>query len=347
MLEKESPNNMDVAPAQPIVGPTVAAVEQKPVAEKIKTVSSRKLLVGALGVVLLGGLIGFLTCYVAMANSGGSFEEKLSKVVEEAKDTEGADSPEVAEVKDDKTGETVKVIKVPVGNSQEDVAVREIAEKLFKVAVNEIYGGADWHPQLVHTYNENSVLYRPDGLKTDVPLILSYGFKFAWDNGLSTQGVNAKTVLEGGLQKALAQELERNGFKKYQDFLTSEEYINEQAGIVCALNWPGWPYGAECGSVNWYGATDDWDLLNGLAEAYRNKNGEYPIYLRVNSADIRNTGYKQYQTLTVGIANAMGKFYRVNPDSEWVFLYGGHVAPDCSVFNTEDLKQAFAGVPCE
>lgn len=340
-MPENTPNIIEGAPKNMN---TVAGAEQAlaPSTTKVKKVS-RKLVIGAFGIVLLGGLIGFLSCYVVFANPGEeSFEEKLGKVVES---TEGSG---IAEVKDEATGETVKVIKVPVGNSDDDVAVREMAEKLFKVANNMIYDGSDWHPSLVRTYNELYPWYRPEGLKTTTEMTLSYGLQFVIDvdGGFGNYNGREEKILNGEVRDALIEELKRNGFTEYLSRpIWGDQYLNEEAGIICGVEGPGLAFRAVCSSVNWY-STDNWDLKDELAEAYKQKEGDYPLIIRVDAGNIKDSGYERYQRLTAGVSNAAGLFYRVNPESEWKFFQATQAEIECSAYNTDDLKRAFVGERC-
>lgn len=248
---------------------------------------------------------------------------------------------EFTEVKDEATGEVIKVVKVPVGNSDDDVAVREIVDKLYNTAVEILYPGQGYAGSaMTRTYNEEFMLYQPEGWKTSTFLNLSYGFRVVRDDSKIEERW-------GALQAALVKELSRNGFAKYDyGTMAVTEYINEQRGIVCGIDDSSLlDSGVECASVNWYDV-DDLDLINDLAEAYNRKTGEEPYYIGVNKDKIEDSGYEQYQKLIVSFAGAMGQFYRVSPDSEWVFFRGGQDAPLCSEFNTEDLKRAFVGDQC-
>lgn len=323
---------------------TIVSDGQQPEKTKIKKMVSRKVVVGALGAVLLGGLIGSLGCYFALANSSGSFEEKLGKAVEEAKEADGL---EVAEVEDETTGETVKVVKVPVGNSDDDVAVREMAERLFKVANDMIYDGSDWHPSLVRVYNDLHPWYRPEGLKTTTEMTLSYGLMFVTDvdGGFGNYNGREEKILNGEVRDALIEELKRNGFTEYRSRpIWGDQYLNGEAGIICGVEGPGLAFRAVCSSVNWY-STDNWDLKNELAEAYKQKEGDYPLIIRIDG-DIKDSGYERYQRLTAAVSNAAGLFYRVSPESEWKFFQATQGIIECSEYNTDDLKRAFIGDKC-
>lgn len=311
--------------------------------KKLTGVNDKKSFGKIAGIVLVGGVVGFLGCYAILANSGGTFEAKLGRAVEKIN---GGDGLEVAEVKDEKTGETVKVIKTPVGNSKDDVAVREIVEKMRDAAHKTIYSDDDMDTrEFVRVYNEEPVMYKPEGLKAATELNLTYGFYYASDRDSHVSGSKEK-MLNGDVRKAVVNELTRNGYKKYEYAFGYEGgYINETTGIVCNVSVDGVPYGVGCGSVNWYNVEDNWDLKNELAEAYKEKWGEYPYYM-ADPGEVKTGGFEKYQIINVSLGSGVAVFYRVNPESKWVFAHGGQAAPSCEDYNTDDLKKAFLGAFC-
>jgi len=248
---------------------------------------------------------------------------------------------EIAEARDEETGEIVKVVKVPVGQKDDDVAVRELVEKMYDVAEETRRSESGWKSRILHTYDEMVILYQPQGFKAEIALNLSYGFTIYTDS--SQKGCGQQL---GALELAIRDALLSNGFEQYKEpGMATTEYINEQTGIICSVEEPSLPYSFGCASVNWYDA-DEMDLVNDLAEAYRAKKSDYPYYISVDENAIEDSGYEQYQRVRVDFMGGWGLFYRVDPKSEWQFFGGGQDAPLCSEFNTEDLKRAFVGRGC-
>lgn len=273
------------------------------------------------------GLAGFLTYHLLVTDTRS--EEKECETICETTDGDDAGSGEV---------------KPPVSTIKDDEEVREIAGKLYDVAVKTVYDGESFYPNLVHTYNEMMPLYKPEGLKTSTKLILSYGFGFVGDS--SEFEKKSRPIFDGRLKEALVAELGKNGFVEYEYRPTfATEYINQELGIVCALSSAGMPFGVGCSSVKWY-STEDWEFINDLAEAFKEKKGEYPYYLKGNPKQVEDSGYEQYQKIHVSLADAGASFYRVNPESEWKFFRDGQDAGSCEEYNTEELRKAFIGETC-
>ena len=109
-------------------------------------------------------------------------------------------------------------------------------------------------------------------------------------------------------------------------------YANSE-GIVCGL-YSDIKYVTEsyqyeytslaCGKKDWTWLTDDeMRLVSSLENAFYAKTGEYPVILYGFGGDVKDSEYKPYQTLTVGVGGARGLFYRTSPDAEWQFFTAG------------------------
>lgn len=310
---------------------TEGIANMKPITKKPSAAKTWKIVVVVFGLVLLG-VIGFLIYHFLTFNHDVlPCEERTC---------------EITETQDEETGETVKIIKVPVGQKDDDVAVRAVADELFNIATNVLCGDNCLPPELVRSYSELGNLYKPEGMKVAVGLDLSYGFHIVRSSEGGTT-YDERKVIGGELDKALVQYLTQNGFKEYEYSLQfADSYINEESGIICAKTTATLAYDVACSSVNWYSNIDNWDLLNELAEAYKMKMGEYPTYMAASLDRIENSGYEQYQRISVGFLGAGGLFYRVTPESEWEFFRVGQDAPLCLDYDTDDLKQAFVGTTC-
>lgn len=250
----------------------------------------------------------------------------------------GVIAEDIVEVKDESTGETIKFVKVPVSDSKDDAAVRDLIDKLY-VALED---KTTTTPTMLRFYGSGLVQYKPEGMKSAIALNKTYGLTvFASDYSSELKRVSTIIV----------DELQKNGFKKYDHapmFMNS--YINEQSGIVCvdtgaSGNGIFWDSSVVCGSVNWVDV-DDMALENQLAEAFKEKEGEYLSFLVASSSDIKDSGYERYQTISATTNNARVVFYRVSPDSPWQFFRGMQDVPACSDYNTDDLKRAFVGETC-
>lgn len=294
---------------------------ETPAMKKNKRVLGWKIATGALGAAVLG-MAGFLTYHFVATNHE----------VKQCEET----TCEIVETKDEITGETVKVIKVPVGNSDDDVAVREVVDKMYGMAVEILPHDKKY---AMRTYNEAFVIYRSNDWKSATDLSLTYGFEVS--SSISPSWKTVETLIS-----ALTNELLQRGFQEYQlKTMGSKEYINEQTGIICSVGEASLPYTFGCSSVNWYDA-ENVELINDLAEAYKKQEGDYPHFIATSESAVEDSGYERYQRLMVNLYGAAGWFYRVSPESEWVFFRGAQDAIPCSDFNTDDLRRAFVGVGC-
>lgn len=319
------------------LGESVAVVKEPEMGQLPQTRKKRCLSKATIVIIIFGaitlGLAGFLIWHFCV------FEHGEKQCEEQA--------CEVVEIEDEETGEVVKIIKVPVGQSDEDVAVRKVADKMYEIAVERSCpNGGGGNCTVVKSYNEGNLLYKPEGLKTHIGLNLSYGFKIVWDgvSSVSQQKMEQIDAMDNDVRRALLD----SGFREYGESFIGihSEYIDERAGIICGMN-GGLPYDFVCSSTNWYDVdVEQWDLLNELAEAYKEKRGDYPITLGVSTDRIVDSGYEKYQKLIGSVSNAMGFFYRVSPESEWRFFTATQAALSCSEYNTDDLRRAFMGEAC-
>ena len=204
--------------------------------------------------------------------------------------------------------------------------------------------------------NGSGLPYKPDGFDTFVTMRLDIMTEIV-DRNLTDPnalGSNMNTIkirLENAGFSSLGI-LPRLGSAGPQAY----GYLNTGRNIICSVS-----EGAESGNygvVNYYYvllecAKTDWiwlteeekSLVYDLTTAYYEKEGEYPDIL-YNFDNIKNSQYEPYQTLMVGVSGAHAEFYRVSPDAKWQFFTAGQAAPDCSEYNTEDLKKAYLGEVC-
>ena len=118
---------------------------------------------------------------------------------------------------------------------------------------------------------------------------------------------------------------------------TSENiYYNATDGIYCTTH----PTVVNCNSEDWADEADK-ELVVALSKAIP---GEDTINASVDN--IKNSPIAPYQKITAGITDAAGLFYRVSPDSDWVFFKGTQAVLPCSDY-TGDAAKAFAGEQCE
>ena len=168
---------------------------------------------------------------------------------------------------------------------------------------------------------------------------------------LTEKGYGFEVEGYGDLDKAYeltekyGKKLEASGFvEDAVSFFGVADYYNKETGIVCRMT-SGMPNVFGCGYSKWI-KDETIALANELAEAYKVKEGSYPVYLNVSNVKIKDSSVSPYQTLQVSFENAAALFYRVSKDAEWKFFRAAQAPADCSDYNTEDLKKAYAGDGC-
>lgn len=103
---------------EPVIVAEESEIGQLPQIRKKRRLSKATIVIIIFGAITLG-LAGFLIWHFCVFEHG-------------EKQCEGQIC-EVAEIENEETGEVVKIIKVPVGQSDEDVAVRKVADKMYEI----------------------------------------------------------------------------------------------------------------------------------------------------------------------------------------------------------------------
>ena len=133
-------------------------------------------------------------------------------------------------------------------------------------------------------------------------------------------------------------------------------YLNSDKNIMCEVYgdgtfvtqdvWRGYAF-LGCAKTDWHWMTDaEKELVDKLETAYFNKTGKYPMTLYGLESKVKDSQISPYQTLQVAIGGGYALFYRVSPDADWQYFAGGQAPLNCSDYDTEDLRKAFAGDVC-
>ena len=240
---------------------------------------------------------------------------------------------------DDKTAD--KTTDEPADEPEEDIfdvkdtEVSSYVAELKKLAKDTVDVMGD-------DSTEHSFATYFDGLKAATSIEKNYGFTYEpSDIDLDQAGL---------LSNALINKLTNDGFVSFDDariYPAGPSYINEDTGIACYVS-GGLPFGLSCGYYKWV-SDETVELVNELADAYKASEGKYPHYLGVYASEgfrITDSEISPYQTLTARFENAAALFYRVSPNDEWKYFIGTQAVLNCSDYNTEELKNAFAGDVC-
>lgn len=168
----------------------------------------------------------------------------------------------------------------------------------------------------------------------------------------SSENLAAKGYTSSEVQSSVNSQLLDLGFEKIESvenpflFISNLAiFYNSSTNVVCT-SYSSFEPILGCSTSTNYNLSEK-AIINNLAEAYNKVEGHYPLVVAspdpdheaVVSAVIKDTGYKQYQTITPFIGhNAMSIFYRESPNSEWAYLLSTQAAIDCSIYSTELQK---------
>ena len=239
--------------------------------------------------------------------------------------------------------------------SAEDKAVREIVgkvkQKMSEYLIIEMQSndGQTYTVPLsfYKEYDETFPTIKPEGSAVYVRTNRSYGFRI---DVLSSQkffeAELSKILEERKFEQPIADLFAENGFEKVSvgpDY----NFFNSQTGVVCT----GVSETFACSSTKWVNQ-DDIKLYNQLATAFEKATDGSLAQTVYDNAVIENSNVEPYQRLSVS-AHGLGGgghvdlYYRTSPESEWQYFTGTQAVLPCSDYNTEDLRKAFAGDPCD
>lgn len=227
-----------------------------------------------------------------------------------------------------------------------ETAVKEVVEKVRQSIVDVLQDNKQTSYQIFQTY-DTGASYQPEGYITGVPLTKSYGVALNSEN-LEAGQTLYNLVNNFTIYQAIENTLVNAGFiNTNQQYTTSSagrgstSFVNQADGIVCSVSTTG----TDCGYKTWYNEADA-ELSNKLAQIYKAATSNDAHYLVAKVQNIVDSPIAPYQRIEVGMPGFAASFYRVSPDAEWQFFAEGQSAPQCSEYNTEDLRKAFAGMSC-
>ncbi len=215
-----------------------------------------------------------------------------------------------------------------------DAEVREAVAK-FKEVAESIVGVAATET------SEYIATTKFDSLKTATDLEKGYGFVY------SSSDIDLRNTTT--IKEAIIDSLEENGYEEFADAAThldGDTYINKETGVVCLGD--GLPFTLVCGYYKWV-SDETIELVNDLADAYKEKEGKYPHYLGVYADDdyrITDSEISPYQKLMAKFENAAALFYRTSETADWKYFTGTQAVLSCSDYNTKELKNAYSGEVC-
>lgn len=208
--------------------------------------------------------------------------------------------------------------------------------------------GVKMPPRVTFVYDAATypILYRPENLKISVILDRTYGLMLDSNNYADSVDLRTKYVNEfvSTIPGKIEGYLRDEGFVQYEHSGFEAEFINDDEGIICQVG-HSWPDPAiQCAYKGWFDAKVA-AFSNEVAMGTNYPEGEY-LGLDPDHLNIKNSKYVPYQMMTGGVLGAVGLWYRVSPDAPWQWFAGVQAVQECSAYDTEDLKKAFAGEVC-
>ncbi len=119
-------------------------------------------------------------------------------------------------------------------------------------------------------------------------------------------------------------------------------YYNSEKDIYCLVPESSSYYSVDCTKTSWL-TNEKKELVLALAKAA----GEYARnWVDAEPNDIEDSPVSPYQRLLATTNDAHLHFYRISPESEWVFLGGTQMGRTSCDWYNEDAKKAFSGTKC-
>ncbi|MBQ9402954.1 hypothetical protein IJU22_00015 [Candidatus Saccharibacteria bacterium] len=237
-------------------------------------------------------------------------------------------------------------VEIVVTESEKQALVKnvlaDIKSAIASVDANSIPDSEeeDIATSIQDVYDTNSPLYIPSSAKVAIPLEKSFGLQ-----------ISASRALMGLMADQAKAKLSELGFVEYQDVKQNLSgdygYIDKENNILCgAFDANTNIVTFSCGHTSWI-SPEKIALANSLAEAYKEKQGDYPVMISASAEDIKNSPYQPYQKLTVTLGNAAGLFYRSDKSASWVFFAATQAPIPCEKYYEDSgARHAFQGEKC-
>ncbi len=128
-------------------------------------------------------------------------------------------------------------------------------------------------------------------------------------------------------------------------------YFISNNGYICTYTtvFAG-SFEVNCGHTGWL-SNEKKELVKALIDAFVKSEGQYtPTFYMDASPDRIRSGDNNHQSISASFTDSGGSgealFYRVSPDSEWIYFAATQQPLYCSEFVGEDVEQAFVGFTC-
>ena len=179
----------------------------------------------------------------------------------------------------------------------------------------------------------------------------SYGFSTGEVNNYVIKRVENNRVKA---EESVANVVSGYGLKKisrptnFTVLFVEPEYLNyyDDGEVFCYSVWDSSEYRFTCADRSWINA-DKKALVLALAKAYNAKEKDYPIgFIYADPSEITKNKAGSYELLTATESDAAALFYRKAGDNDWKYFTSLQSGPNCSLFNSSELKEAYEGELC-
>ena len=135
--------------------------------------------------------------------------------------------------------------------------------------------------------------------------------------------------------------LSSNGFNEdsFNLLLIGKLLYNPNTQIYCLVSENALPFSVSCSKENWI-TNETKTLAEKLASIANSP------YVAVDPSHIVDSQVSPYQTITANGGGAALLFYRTSKDADWQFFKASQGLLNCNEYDTEDLKNAYAGQMC-
>lgn len=320
-----------VAPEQttqpePVIAPEVIMPSYKPPRDPkiIRVVAG-----GIIAIVMVIGLSIFMT----------SLSKKVEPSTNPGETTDGSDKKESVQLTESEKQTLVKNVL----NQVKDAAISLDSSESSDDKSEDVADTVKTTYSVQDVYDSDNPAYLATGAKAPTSTEKSFGFIITAPDQpelIKKMAENAKTKLV------------KIGFTVYkdatQDIAGDLGWYNGTDRIICtplrnAYN----TLSFSCAHTSWI-STEKVALINGLAEAYKNKEGEYPAFISAKPEDVENSPYQPYQKITATMRGFAGLFYRASSDAKWVYFMSTQSAIPCKAYEDDaGARHAFQGDVCQ
>jgi len=164
----------------------------------------------------------------------------------------------------------------------------------------------------------------------------------------TTSETGVDTVFTQGIVNEITAIFASSQYKKTTEVLTGTEYQSD--AVICTVSGVDTiPVYVTCANKNAY--TKISSDLKPFVVSYRSGNPDDTSETVFSAPTIKSTSVSGYQTATVAISSrqevgSKGAFFYRKDNADWKFFKATQSLSNCSDYNTDDLKAAFADETC-